>query len=392
MFRELWQSIKGKFAFDSLHQSERQIVFYAEDIHSFMHFQEIIETLYKRYGQSVCYLTSDLTDPILETPMDGVKAFYIGEGVVRTTLFRTLKADLCIMTMPDLNSFHLKRSQVYDVHYLYLFHAMVSTHSNYRKGAFDHYDTIFCTGEHQINEIRATEKYYDLPQKNLYRDGYRRLEALIEDVKIYRAKNETAFTSEHFDTVIVAPSWGENAILEVCGIELVTVLLEANYNVIVRPHPMTVKHSKQVVDKLKNEFQHHPMFSLQLDVRDKKTLYESDFMISDWSGVAMEYAFSCEKPVVFIDVPKKCNNLEADLIEIEPIETSIRNKIGYVVPPHELEKLPAVLIELKSKDYTPSVREVRGNSVFNIEGSLDKAVDEIYRIAKDLSSAVNSRL
>ena len=35
------------------------------------------------------------------------------------------------------------------------------------------------------------------------------------------------------------------------------------------------------------------------------SLYQSDLMISDWSGVAFEYAFAFNKPVIFCDVPKK---------------------------------------------------------------------------------------
>ena len=33
-------------------------------------------------------------------------------------------------------------------------------------------------------------------------------------------------------------------------------------------------------------------------------------MVSDWSGVAMEFAFGLERPVLFIDVPRKTNNPE----------------------------------------------------------------------------------
>ena len=65
-----------------------------------------------------------------------------------------------IMTMPDLETFHIKRSKSHPVHYIYMFHSMVSTHLVYRKSAFDNYDTIFCVGEHHLDEIQNTEKYY----------------------------------------------------------------------------------------------------------------------------------------------------------------------------------------------------------------------------------------
>ena len=46
-------------------------------------------------------------------------------------------------------------------------------------------------------------------------------------------------------------------------------------------------------------------------------------MISDWSGVAIEYAFSLEKPVLYIDVPQKIFNPNFDEIGIVPMEIEL---------------------------------------------------------------------
>ena len=347
-----------------------------------MHFEGLINELTKTHNESVCYLTSDPADPVFLRNDPMVRAFFIGDGIVRTTAFYKLNADLCIMTMPDIETFHLKRSKAHPVHYLYLFHAMVSTHSNYRKGAFDHYDTIFCTGPQQIEEIRATERVYGLPKKRLYEDGYRRIEALIDEVNNYRVENESTIDAET-KTVIVAPSWGQHAILEVCGEDLVGHLLNAGYNTIVRPHPMTTKHNPKILQNLTERFGSHPRFKLQTDIRDKKTLFESHVMVCDWSGVAMEYAFSCERPVIFLDVPKKQNNPEADLIGIEPIESSIRNKIGRVIPLERISSISESIDELyKNKvGFLDSIQKARADSVFNLGSSLEKAARKVVEIA-----------
>ena len=39
------------------------------------------------------------------------------------------------MDMPDLEKFHIKRSKVYPVHYIYVFHSMFSIQSYLREGA-----------------------------------------------------------------------------------------------------------------------------------------------------------------------------------------------------------------------------------------------------------------
>ncbi len=371
--------------FCELPQSERKIVFYAEDDHSMVHFEEIISQLASQYNENVCYLTSDPEDPVLDSPPPKTQAFYIGEGLTRTTAFLTMPVDLLIMTMPDLENFHIKRSRVYPTHYLYLFHALVSTHSNYRQGAFDHFDTLFCTGPFQLEEIRATEKAYGLPPKRLYEDGYRRLESLMDEVQAHRER-EGGPAEQGPKTVIVAPSWGDQAILESCGAEVIKPLLAAGYRTIVRPHPMTSKHRPALIEALCKQFSDQERFALQLDIRDKKTLYESHVMVSDWSGVAMEYAFACERPVIYIDVPQKCNNPESDKIPQIPVEVSIREQIGKVISPQKLHELPAAIEELygQGETFVEKIRQARERCVFHLGTSLDGAVAEIAKIAAEI--------
>ena len=98
--------------FHQLEASLRNIVFYAEDAPSTVHFEGIIEELTGPLKQKICYLTSSSDDPILNTKNPNILPFYIGEGMQRTSLFMNLKANVFVMTMPDLETFHIKRSKV----------------------------------------------------------------------------------------------------------------------------------------------------------------------------------------------------------------------------------------------------------------------------------------
>ena len=366
----VFRARKGAKAFLALPREQRKITFYSEDTHSMNHFQGIIDALTDGLGRQICYLTSDPGDPILATGNPLIKPFFIGDGSTRTILFVELVTDVLIMTMPDLDTLHIKRSKAHPVHYVYLFHSMVSAHSQYRKGAFDHFDTIFCSGPYQCDEVRETEKAYGLPEKRLVECGYHRLEALMDDVQRHRQQHGGTVV-ERPSRVIVAPSWGDEAILELCGAEIVQILLDAGYTTIVRPHPMTVKRSPDVIDRLRKQFQGHESFQLQIDIRDTSTLYESHVMISDWSGVALEYAFGCERPVIFVDMPKKNRNPEVSKIPNVPIEVSIREKIGRVVSPKALEDLPAAIEEIYADmgSFIGQIRSVREETVFNLGSS-----------------------
>ncbi|MFQ5916307.1 MAG: CDP-glycerol glycerophosphotransferase family protein [Candidatus Binatia bacterium] len=369
--------------FNALASSARSIVFYAEDTTSWVHFEPIIQQLTGPMRREICYLTSSHRDPILKTENEKIRAFCIGEGVVRTFLFVNLRAGVLVMTMPDLETFHIKRSKLHPVHYVYVFHSIVSTYMTYRKGAFDHFDTVLCVGPHHIREIRATEATYGLKPKNLVEHGYGRLDRLLQE-KFQRNSDLPAGKGQK-KWVLVAPSWGHNALLETRGVELVKILLEAGYHVTVRPHPVTQRKWPDVIQALKDRFQGDSDFLLVTDVTSEESLHASNIMVSDWSGVALEYAFGLERPVLFVDVPPKVNNPYYGDIPYEPLEVAIRSEIGLIVSPDRLSEIPAKIEKLcdDSEAFRKPIRHVRTHTVYNIGTSGAVGASYIAQIADE---------
>ena len=360
-------SLKGLLGFNALDSSDRKIAFYSEDNASWVFFEPIVRELLETHEKKICYLTSSADDPILTSPGDKVKGFYVGSGWVRTYLFLTLKASVMVMTLPDLETYHLKRSKEKPVHYVYVFHALTSTSMVYRSGAFDHFDALLCVGPHHIKEIRANEKLYNLKPKTLVESGYGRLDSIIEEVR----SCPRSIPEGGKRKVLVAPTWGNNALLETCAFELVAILLENRYQVIYRPHPMTSLHRQKLLTELNRRFEKNEDFSCETDVGSQKSLHASDIMISDWSGTAIEYAFGLERPVIFIDLPKKVNNPEYHKIPFEPFEVTIRSKIGRVISPDSLNEIPEHIEELCSNpdSYIQAIQRIRSASVFNVGAS-----------------------
>ena len=365
--------------FNKLNLDERSIVFYSEDISSFVHFEQIIHELTKEMGYQICYVTSAKDDPILNSQNKKIKAFYIGLGATRTKFFMELKAEVLVMTMPSLETYFIKRSRVYPVHYVYVFHSINSTHRNYRKNAFDHFDSIFCTGPHHVKEIIATEQLYNLKRKNLVKCGYGLIDKLQKNKPV---KNQEMCTKDGRKKILVAPSWGKKGLLETKGPELVKILLDAGYHVTVRPHPMTVRKWPKIIKTIRSEFKDESNFEMETDVSSFESLYSTYGLISDWSGIGFEYAFVCERLVLYVDVPHKNNNPDYNKISCEPLESSIRNLIGVVISPNELEGIPKIIestyenIDL----FKTKVQEVRNKTVFNLGQSGIKGAQEIVKI------------
>tara|TARA_Y100000996_G_C22511011_1_gene638391 strand:+ start:153 stop:1310 length:1158 start_codon:yes stop_codon:yes gene_type:complete len=371
---------KGLREFDKLKDQERSIVFYAENKASINHFRRLIKSLTEENDLQICYVTSVKNDPILSTENKKIKTFYIGDGTARTKFFIFLKAKILVMDMPNLDTFHIKRSKVFPVHYVYIFHSIFSVHSYMKKGAVDNYDTIFCVGKHHEDEIREIENKFELNQKKLIKYGFGRLDTLIEEKKKL-VKNDL-----DNNLIIITPTYGEDNLLKICGVELIEILLESNYKVLLRPHFRIFKESKEIIDKIKNKFGKNSNFILEDGVIPSEKFHGSRCLISDWSGISYEYAFTFEKPVIFIDVPKKILNPDSNYISLEPIEITNRDKIGHVVNPNNLRKVVEIIENIHNDESKKEeIRKVRSNLVYNLGNSAEIGSNFLKELLNDLN-------
>lgn len=360
--RRLSRAWKGLRAFNAVPRNERKIVFYAEDGGYWSHFEQIFLALQREHSISVLYVTSCEIDPLLNAPLKAMRSFFIGEGSVRTFFFATLDVDVLVMTMPDLQTFHIKRS-AHQVYYVYLHHSLVSTHMIYRLKAFDHFDCILCAGPHHRSEIRAREALVGLPKKELIDHGYGRLDSILSSGTkgpVLRSENEPI-------RLLVAPSWGKYGLLELHAQKLLEILLGAGFCVTVRPHPQTIKFKPSIIQDILDSYGTCKLFNYDNQPNSRKALFEADIMISDWSGAALEFAMGLERPVLFIDVPKKILNPEYLSLNYEPLEASLRTELGIILKPQELYKAPEVIknMFLNRANWQKSSSLARKRWVFN---------------------------
>jgi len=375
--------------FNELDLDERSIVFYSESsVILYPYVEEIIRELQNR-DQKICYLTSSKDDPILKNENKNIGVFYIGDSEIeKMKFFLRLKAKVLIMTMADFGTYHIKRSKAFPVHYIYTFHSINSPLMGFdsgkiSKGAFNHFDTIFCVGPHQIQEFRATEQLYNLKQKNLVECGYGLFDKLI---RLRSSSPQQNFLSKNNKKkVLIAPSWGKQNLLESTGIELIKILLDAGYHVTVRPHPMIIKKSPKIIKQIKEKFEKNPDFLLDTNTSSFEQLFSSYALITDWSGIGYEYAFGCERPVIYVDVPKKAHNKEYEKIQLVPFETSIRDKIGEVVSPQNIKIMPERIEFLYGhiNNFQNKIQKIRNDTIFNIGESGKVTANEIIRIINE---------
>ena len=358
----------------------RNIVIYSESGQDWHQFSGLIEQLIGPLGRKVCYISSDAMDPGLAREHENYRAICIPEGLFLTIFFQVNQSDVFVLTMMDLQNLQLKRS-TYPVHYIYLFHSMGSTHMVDNENSFDHYESLFCAGPHQVKEIRRREELQDLPAKHLFDYGHPRLEEVIKEGKGYQAQK----SPDEPATVLIAPTWGETSIFNTCGKELISVLLDSGYRVIMRPHYQSNRQTPGVIAAVRDAFLGKEHFEYIDRMGETDSVMRSDILVSDWSAMALEYSMGLEKPVLFIDVPRRIRNPHWRELEIEPIENTIRKQIGEIVSPGSLQDAPAAIERLigNPERFREKVQELRNSVVFRLGHSVTDGAVEIARLADE---------
>jgi len=344
--------------------TKKELVVFSEASGFYKYFQHFINYILDHSDISVHYLTADFCDQVFKIKRERFETYFCGNNGLITT-FMKMDSDIVLMTMPDLEVYHYKRSLVRkDIEYIYTHHGTGSFHLMIRKGALDHYDTIFCYSKNHNEEIRETERVYKLPEKRLVNVGFGLLDMLISDY------NAAKHIKRDKPQVLIAPSWQKDNILEYCLEPLLDGLFGLTLRIIIRPHPEFVKRfpgkMKQIIDKYKHK--NGSDFEIQTDFSSNSVVYNSDLVITDWSTIAQEFSFTTKKPTLFINTPMKIMNPEYKRIGIEPMEIWIRNKIGVAIGTAELSRTKDVVEEILANGdmYKTAIEELLSEYMYNV--------------------------
>ena len=352
----------------------KKLVIYAEKSGFYKYFEGLIRELTRRSNITIHYVTNDPNDVIFEVAKENtqIKPYYIGVKKMIPLMMR-LEADMVVMTTPDLDKFYLKRSIMQkDVEYVYVPHDSMSVHMGFREGALDAFDTVFCAGPHTEREIRETEEVYGLPEKTLVRFGYPLVDKLIEAGEAERASHKTGGRRE----ILIAPSWNEDNLLDSCVDVLIDGLMCEDYHITVRPHPEYVKRYGARMNAIVERFADKvgEGLSFELDFSGNRSIYSADLLITDWSGISVEYCFATKRPAIFVNTKMKVLNPNWQKIKSTPVEISLRSIVGVAVEKEELSNISEIAADLFARggEYEERIEKTLDEFLFNI-GTAERA-------------------
>ncbi|MBR2749876.1 MAG: CDP-glycerol glycerophosphotransferase family protein [Clostridiales bacterium] len=300
LFKGLWVKLRFLFSGGKKTDADNDVIplaVFSDDKRYWSVFEPILRELDQR-GFDVVYMTASEDDPGLKTDLSHVKAECIGPGNHAFAKLNFTKATMLLSTTPGLDVYQWKRSK--DVkYYIHIPHSPAEL-TTYRMFGTDYYDAMMLSGQYQIDDARELEKLRDLPAKELTLVGIPFLDEKVKRLEAFKAQNKDDDT-KHERTVLLAPSWGESAILKRYGGDMIRRLLDTGYHIIIRPHPQSFTSEKDLMDKLMQEFPESDRLEWNRDNDNFDVLNRSDIMISDFSGVIFEFALVFDKPVICAD-------------------------------------------------------------------------------------------
>ena len=72
-----------------------------------------------------------------------------------------------------------------------------------------------------------------------------------------------------------------------------------------RPHSNIQKNDYEILKSIIKKNKHNANFKIENSNETFKEYLRSEYLITDWSGIGLEFAFVTERPVIFIDTEKK---------------------------------------------------------------------------------------
>lgn len=256
-----------------------------------------------------------------------IKLYFFRSNFFRELFFLSHNLKVLYSSTPDLNNTIFKKSKFSKCKYVYLQHSPVSLTMAYNSNAFDNFDAVQAINTFQYDEMKEIKTIKRLKTK-IFKGKYLYLSTHISEIKNYKAD------------VLVAPSWNSKFYDLKCHLKLKELLEKNDISFLLRPHPMSISQKEITFQELDNN-------KIRYDLSAKAKLNHYRFLISDWSGIFIEFAIVKNYQAHLINTPKKILNKNYQDFIKKPIEITMRNIFGQSFEVEDLNNLVRDIIKKK---------------------------------------------
>ncbi len=324
-----------------------------------------------KLGKDVLYITASPDDPAISSGLEHIKVECIPNENKLYARLNFLNARVVLATTPGLDVYQWKRSKNVD-YYVHIPHA-ASEIVLYRMFGIDYYDAILLSGQYQADDVRKLEAIRGLPEKELELVGIPYMDEMAarlercdaaNDVSRDAASASDAASSDAADgdspvTVLLAPTWGKSALFGVYDDSIIEALVSTGYNIVIRPHPQSFVSEKDMIDKMMKKYPSSDKLEWNRDNDNFDVLRRSDILISDFSGVTLDFSLVYGKPVIYTDPNFDIGLYDAWWMDSELWTLSALPRIGAELKKDDLGSIKELIDRcLTAPEYEKGRREV----------------------------------
>ncbi len=281
-------------------------IIFLEDSNSYPYLYKLIQTNINRKKKILIF---SLDKNISSLFNKDISILILEINFFREVFFLIQKSKYLISTTTDLDETFFRKSLYKKCKYIYIQHSHIGLINGYNEKAFINFDAVQVINTFQKNDlIEINEKFSKKIKK-------------IKTKYHFIDFQKTNKNSSIKQNILIAPTWGTNFYEKNLHIKICKSLIELNYNIVFRPHPMTINREPDFLNELEN---------LNININKDPYIYISNYknLISDWSGIIFEFFIIKKKKSFCINTSKKINNLNFKDYKSIPIELELRNNIS----------------------------------------------------------------
>ena len=321
--------------------NSKKIIFFIEDLSHFRFVEKLFDYFYlNEFDIKVLCFEIPFTNSKYD--LSKLDLIVLKNDYEKINYLINLEGDLFFTTTPSIGATKFPKSKALpkDLRpiYIYLFHSLVSPNVMYEKNSFKYFDVIFSPSEIVTSQLR----FLIGKSTKVFTTGY----LLFDKKGLYKYKNEIS------NKIIVAPTWGDGYKSVISNIDSIKNFAEVqDLQIVFRPHPMSN------IDLLKES-------DIEIDSNKNLTnLGNYKYLITDYSGIALEFFFLTGRPIIFLNVEKKIKSkLKGKEKKLSLIENEMRSIIGREYSFKDLLTTPVESITIDEENATQFIIRINHSS------------------------------
>ena len=236
-----------------------------------------------------------------------------------------------------------------------------------RPYAYDFFDSVLCCGEILAKNIRRMEALPPLPAKQLFKTGLPHYEALLA-----RAAESPALSGPPGAR---GPKLGAAEHVRTFGTDFIAAIAR-RFKVIVRPHPQMKISQPELYARILAT----PGVEVDTGRTPSQAMSRAHILLSDISGIAHEFAFIYERPVVVVDRHLEPGGLEGELLGGQSELKQRCAEFIVPIPPGEMPNIVDHISDTLANHVASRIADVRAALVYNFGTASDVAADQLAAI------------